>query len=134
MPSNQQEVIEQTKYNYSPLGKAFEKQTKVIEDQGKKLIDALADLKPKEIKRRETKPNEYGDCFITKMAKIRNFYEPVDFNDLRYNSKDSKIPSISFFKFKSPLRTFKSIHDADIPLEDVEKEQKALKRDLGRIK
>ena len=31
-PSNQQQIIEQTKFNYSPLGKTFEKQTKTIED------------------------------------------------------------------------------------------------------
>ena len=35
LPSNQQQIIEQTKFSYSPLGKAFEKQTKTIEDQGK---------------------------------------------------------------------------------------------------
>ena len=33
---------------YSPLGKAFEKQTKTIEDQGKNQVDALEKLKPKE--------------------------------------------------------------------------------------
>ena len=27
-PSNQQQIIEQTKFSYSPLGKSFEKQTK----------------------------------------------------------------------------------------------------------
>ena len=64
MPSNQQQIIEQAKFTYTPLGNAFEKQTKTIEDQGKKQIDALADLKPKEIKPRETKPNKYGDYFI----------------------------------------------------------------------
>ena len=68
------------------------------------------------------------------MAKIRKSHEPVDFYDLTCNFKNSKIPSISFFKFKGPLRTFKSIHDGHITLEDVEKEQKELKRDLGRIK
>ena len=36
LPSNQQQVIEQTKFTYSPLGKAFDKQIKTIEDQGKK--------------------------------------------------------------------------------------------------
>ena len=41
--SNQQEIIEQDKFTYSPLGKAFKIQTKTIEDQGKKQIDALAD-------------------------------------------------------------------------------------------
>ena len=41
LPSNQQQTIQQAKFNYSPLGKAFEKQTKTIEDQGKKQVDAL---------------------------------------------------------------------------------------------
>ena len=36
------------------MGKAFEKQIKTIEDQGKKQVDALENLKPKE----ETKPTE----------------------------------------------------------------------------
>ena len=45
---NQQQIIEQAKLTYSPLGKAFEKQIKTIEDQGEKQIDALKDLKPKE--------------------------------------------------------------------------------------
>ena len=36
VPSNQQQIIEQAKFSYSPLGKAFEKQIKTIEDQGKK--------------------------------------------------------------------------------------------------
>ena len=54
MLSNQQQIIEQAKFTYSLLGKAFEKQTKTIEDQGKKQIVALANLKPKEIKPRET--------------------------------------------------------------------------------
>ena len=35
-PSNQKQIIKQAKFTYSPLGKAFEKQTKAIEDQGKK--------------------------------------------------------------------------------------------------
>ena len=32
LSSNQQQIIEQTKFTYSPLGKAFEKQIKTIED------------------------------------------------------------------------------------------------------
>ena len=35
LPSNQQQIIQQVKFSYSPLGKAFEKQIKTIEDQGK---------------------------------------------------------------------------------------------------
>ena len=47
LPSNQQQIIEQAKFTYSPLGKAFEKQIKTIEDQGEKQIDALKLLEPK---------------------------------------------------------------------------------------
>ena len=45
LPSNQQQITGQTKFTYSPLGKAFEKQIKTIEDQGQKQIDALENLK-----------------------------------------------------------------------------------------
>ena len=47
LPSNQQQIIEQAKLTYSPLGKAFEKQTKTIEDQGQKQVEALNTLKSK---------------------------------------------------------------------------------------
>ena len=45
LPSIQQQIIEQTNFTYSPLGKAFDKQMKTIEDQGKKHVDALDTLK-----------------------------------------------------------------------------------------
>ena len=48
LPSNQQQIIEQAKFNYSLLGKAFEKQTKTIEEKGQKQVKALKGLKPKE--------------------------------------------------------------------------------------
>ena len=48
LPSNQKQIIEQTKFTCSPLGKAFEKQIKTVEDQGKKQLEALKVLKPKE--------------------------------------------------------------------------------------
>ena len=51
LPSNQQQIIEQAKFTYSPLGKAFEKQIKTIEDQGEKQVKALEDLKLKEQKK-----------------------------------------------------------------------------------
>ena len=133
LPSNQQQIIEQVKFTYSPLGKAFEKQRKTIEDQGKKETDALADLKPKEIKSRKTKPNEYGDYFPNEMIKILEFYSPIDSHYPTYNFKDLRIPSISFSKFKTPLNIFKRIKNGDIPLEDIEKEQAELERNLGHI-
>ena len=38
--SNQQQVIEQAKFTYSPSGEAFEKQIKTIEDQGERQMKA----------------------------------------------------------------------------------------------
>ena len=44
LPSNQQQIIQQAKFNYSPLGKALEKEVKTIKDQGEKQVDALKTL------------------------------------------------------------------------------------------
>ena len=41
LPSNQQQIIQQAKFNYPPLEKAIEKQRKTIEDQGEKQVNAL---------------------------------------------------------------------------------------------
>ena len=65
LPSNQQQIIEQAKFTYSPLGKAFEKQIKTIKDQGKKQVDALENLKLKEeIKPIEDKSNDQSKATI----------------------------------------------------------------------
>ena len=59
LPSNQQQIIEQAKFTYSPLGKAFEKQTKTIEDQGKKQIKAIQDKSLEKIKKYSDYDNYY---------------------------------------------------------------------------
>ena len=41
MACNQRQIIEQAKFTYSLLGKAFEKQAKTIVEQGRKQIDAI---------------------------------------------------------------------------------------------
>ena len=43
LSSDQSKIIEQAKFKYSPLGKAFENQTKKIVDQEEKQIKALED-------------------------------------------------------------------------------------------
>ena len=52
--SNQSNIIEQAKFTYSPLGKAFEKQIKTIEEEGIKQVEALKALNPKENQELET--------------------------------------------------------------------------------
>ena len=41
LPFNQRQIIEQAEFTYCALGKAFEKQTKTIEKQGRKQMDAI---------------------------------------------------------------------------------------------
>ena len=41
LPPNQQQIIQQAKFTYSPLGKPFKKQIKTIEDQGEKQVKAI---------------------------------------------------------------------------------------------
>ena len=91
LPSNQQQIIEQHKFTYSPLGKAFEKQMKTNEDQGKKQVDALESLKPKEQK----KPIE--DKSTNQLKATAIFNEPINkrnelmselYNNVDYNNLD----------------------------------------------
>ena len=133
--ANQQQIIEQAKFTYSPLGKAFEKQTKTIEDQGKRQVDALLALKPKQIKPKEIKSDDkFSNYFINELAKIRKSYEPIDFNDLTYYLKDSRIAPVNFVEFKGPMHIFKIIHNGDKTLEDMEKEQEKFREKLSYIK
>ena len=75
LPSNQQQIIEQAKFNYSPLGKTLEKQIKAIENRGKKQVDALEKLKPKEkTKPLEDKPNNQSRNTITFNELIKKIY------------------------------------------------------------
>ena len=47
LPSNQIRLVEQANLSYSALVKAFEKQIKVAEDQGRKEVEPLEALKQK---------------------------------------------------------------------------------------
>ena len=92
LPSNQQQIIEQARFTYSPLGKAFEKQIKTIEDQGKKQVDALENLKLKE----ETKPIKdlpnnqstaaiiFNDLINKRKKLMSELYDSVDYNILNF--------------------------------------------------
>ena len=46
LPSDQIRTIKLAKFTYSPLSKAFEKQIKTNEEQGKKQVEALEVVKP----------------------------------------------------------------------------------------
>ena len=74
LPSDQNRVIEQAKFTYSLLGKAFEKQTKMIEEQEQKQVKALEDLKTEENKEenKEEKIKSVEDLFPKEMRTNKN--------------------------------------------------------------
>ena len=83
--------MEQTKSAYSPLGKAFDKQIKTIEDQGKKQVDALEKLKPEETKPIEDTANNqsrariiFNDLIIKRKELMSKLYDSVDYNNLNF--------------------------------------------------
>ena len=54
LPSDQSRILDQAKFTYSPLGRAFEKQIKTTEDEGIKQVEALKALKLEENKEDKT--------------------------------------------------------------------------------
>ena len=57
LPSNQQQEIEQVKFTYSPLGKAFEKQTKTTTYQGENQISVIKESGKQTIRSNELAKN-----------------------------------------------------------------------------
>ena len=92
------------------------------------------ELKLKEVKPKETKPVEYSNYFLERLAEIQKNNPPIDFNNLIYSVKGPKHAPASFINFIGPNRIFKSIHDGDISVKDVEKEQQIFKSDIGEIR
>ena len=93
LPSNQEQIIEQAKFTYSPLVKAFEKQIKTIEDQGKKHVNALENLKPKAIDSgsNDNKPiiakEIYNKILEERMDEILEMSKEIDYSNLVYHFK-----------------------------------------------
>ena len=138
--SNQQQIMEQTKFTYSPLGKAFEKQVKTIEDQGKKQVDVLKDLKQKEqTKPTEDKSNNQSKATIIfndliKRKKIMSeLHDSVDYNNLKFEyvgpTKD-----VSFYEYMDSKELFNAIKNSQIRFNDVLKRQDGFLNKLSDVK
>ena len=87
LPSSQQQIIQQAKFNYSPLGKAFEKQAKTIEDQGKKQVDALKTSYKKLPSTKDFVPTEKFNLeIIDEIKRIEEIEKNVDRDKMIYES------------------------------------------------
>ena len=141
LPSNHQQIIEQAKFTYFPLGKAFEKQIKTIEGQGQKQIDVLEILKPKE----ETRPIEdksnnkskvtiiFNDLINKRRKIMKELYDDVDYNNLKFEyigpTKD-----VSFYEYKNSKELFDAIKDNQIKFSEAKNKQNEFLNKLNNIK
>ena len=106
LPSSQQQLIQQTKFNYSPLGKAIEKKRKTIEDEGEKQVVASESLKDSDKKLPPIKdfiPTEnLNPEIINEIKKIEEIEKKVDINKMVYKGTNK---TYDFRNFKT-IRTF----------------------------
>ena len=144
LPSNQQKIIEKAKFTYSPLGKAFEKKTKTIEDLGEKQIKAiqnkgfnksiekakfdadydLAILRQKEI---------YKELSEEKKTEIKNLDRSVDRDKLIYKY-EGNTSDVDFSEYYGAIDLINKIKDGDVSLKKTVNDQYELKSKLGEIK
>ena len=100
LPSNQQQIIEQAKFTYSPLGKAIEKQIKTIKDQGEKQVVALESLKDSDKKLTPIKdfiPTEnLNPEIINEIKRIEEIEKIVDRNRMVYKGTNETYDFINF--------------------------------------
>ena len=141
LPSNQQQIIEQAKFTYSPLGKAFEKQIKTIKDQGKKQVDALENLIPKE----ETKPIEdesnnqlkatiiFNELLNKRKELMSELYDSIDYNNLKFEYVGS-IKDVSFYEYKDSKDLFNMIKNSQIKFSDAKNKHNNFLKKLNKVK
>ena len=114
--SNQQQIIEQARFTYSPFGKAFEKQIKAIEDQEQKQVEALKDFKLKEqTKPTEDKSNNQSKAtiifhdLINKRKKIMSeLHDIVDYNNWKFEYV-GPTRDVSFYEYRGSKEFFNAI-------------------------
>ena len=130
LPSNQQQIIEQAKFTYSPLGKAFEKQTKTIEDQGEKQIKAIQDNKQQLINNNDyknklliSKEREiFKDIYNKRLDKIEELNNKIDYDNLKYVIERSG-DEYRFNKIEDPITFLDNIKKGKIPLKEAKEQQ-----------
>ena len=101
LPSNKQQIKEQTKFTYSPLGKPFEKQIRTIEDQGKKQVIEIQDNKHLVNINKDDDYNDklllskereiFKDIYNKRLDKIEELNNKIDYDNLQYLTVNSEI-------------------------------------------
>ena len=123
MSSDQSRIIEKPSLTYSPLGKAFEKQTKTIEEQGKKQIDAITNQSQKLeiLTNKDNLKSDYKEkldkVVKEKLGKIEELTNEIDYNDLKNYFKNSTA-SKDFTDFENGVKLLNKIKFGQTRLEN----------------
>ena len=121
LTSNQQQIIHQAKFNYSSLGKAFEKQIKTIKDQGEKQADALKTSYKILPSIKDFVPTEkFNPEIIDEIERIEEIEENVDRDKMVYESTNR---TYDFRGFKTIRAYGKDIRNNVISLKAANLEQ-----------
>ena len=111
------------------MRKAFEKQIKTIEDQGKKQVDALKVLEPKAIESGSNEPiitkEIYDKILEERMDELIEMRDKINYSKLIYDFKGQSPPT-DFAKFEGPIYIYDKMKDGKTTLQQVEKQQKDL--------
>ena len=118
------------------MEKAFEKQIKIIEDQGERWVEVLKDLKDLNLKDHQKQPaNDYKDKLISKeqyifkniynkrLDKIKKLTEKIDDNNLVFTIINTGRKS-DFIKKDDPLTFLNKIKKGEITIEEAKESQK----------
>ena len=140
LPSNQQQIIEQAKFPYSPLGKAFEKQTKTIADRGEKQIKAIQDNKKQlfndddyKDKLLISKEREiFKDIYNKRLDKIEELDNKIDYDNLKYVVASSR-DEYRFNKKKDPITFLNKIKNGKLSLKEGKDQQRNYYNYLNKI-
>ena len=128
------------------MGKAFEKQIKTFEDQGKKQVGALKDLKDNKEKWAEaieeksddkSDQSQAADIFNDLIEKRRNImndlYENFDMNKL-YFMWECATKDANFNEYYDSKQHLNGIKNQHIKLDDALKKQKELLKKINQLK
>ena len=133
LPSNQQQIIQQAKFTYSPLGKAFKKQIKTIEDQGNKQVKAIQDnnqlvninKKDDDYKNKLLFSKEreiFKDIYNKRLDKIEEMNNKIDYDDLEYVVLSNEM-AYNFSVEKDPISLLNDIKSGETTLKEAKDAQ-----------
>ena len=129
LPSNQQQIIQQDKFTYSPLGEAFEKQIKTIENQGKKQLKAIQDNKQLvniNINKDDDYKNKlllskereiFKNIYNKRLHKTEELNNKINYDNLEYFAINSRT-TYNFSELADPLTFLNEIKKGETSLEE----------------